>query len=130
MRRTTVDVSLPARSSGEQLEQLPKALLYGLVLAWVGIAGLPAVVLTFGALGPLTAVGTLLVLVGQVWLFTQVFMGNPVAALLILLVPLGGLVLAIQFVIDHWRIAKWPVLCQLVGLVLWVAGVTPGVTRY
>jgi hypothetical protein len=83
--------------------------------------GLPLVVLSFQA-GPVAVVGAILLLGSQVWLFTQIFAGNPAAALVVLLIPILGPALALQFIIDHWSIARWPLLCQVIGLPVWICG--------
>jgi hypothetical protein len=55
-------------------------------------------------------------------LFTQIFTGNPAVALVVLVAPVLGPLLALQFIIDHWSIARWPVLCQVIGLPVWICG--------
>jgi hypothetical protein len=84
--------------------------------------GLALVVLSVEA-GPVAVVGAILLLGSQVWLFTQIFAGNPVAALVVLLIPVLGFLLLVKFIIDHWSIARWPLLCQVIGLAVWIYGV-------
>ena len=69
--------------------------------------------------------GALVILVGHAWFITQIFTGNPTAALVVLLVPVVGELLAYKFVFDHWRIARWPILCQGVGTLLLLFGLAP-----
>ena len=38
------------------------------------------------------------------------------------LLPLLGPFLALRFIVDHFRIARWPLLCQLGGYVFWIGG--------
>jgi hypothetical protein len=35
-------------------------------------------------------------------------------------VPILGTIFVIQFIIDHWRLARWPVLSQLGGAALFL----------
>jgi hypothetical protein len=95
--------------------------LYGVALAGICLVGLPLVFFSFRA-GPVAGVGAILVLGSQVWLFTQIFTGSPAAALLVLLVPVLGSLLALKFIFDHWSIARWPMLCQVGGSVVWLVG--------
>jgi hypothetical protein len=96
---------------------------YILVAAWLCVGGLSQIVFSWLLGGPLAAGAALLVVAGQFWLFSLIFTGNPVAALVVLFIPIVGLCLAVQFVIDNWSIARWPALCQLGGLLLWLGAV-------
>jgi hypothetical protein len=110
------------RDSVEPLERPPVAVVYGLTVAWICLAGLPLFVLCFDYLGPVAAAGVLLLLASQVWLFTQIFSGNPMAGLIVLFIPFVGPALSLQFIIAHWAVARWPVLCQIAGLLLLLYG--------
>src|SRR5262249_6911290 len=89
-----------AAGPAEPLRPAPAVVVYGLAVAWVCLAGQPLVLLSFLHVGPVAGAGALLLVVGQVWLFTQIFVGNPFAALMVLLVPIVGPLLALQFIID------------------------------
>src|SRR5262245_157445 len=116
------EVSLPEAETVEPLQRTSTVLLYGLIVGWMCLAGLPLVVFASFYGGPVAGVGALFSFIGQVWLFTQVFAGNPTAALIILFIPIFGTILAIKFIIDYFAIARWPLLCQVAGTVLFVAG--------
>jgi hypothetical protein len=92
------------------------------------LMALPLVVLSF-LMGPVAGLAALLILGGQLWLFTQIFVGNPAAALVVLWVPVVGPWLAFRFLFDYWSLARWPMLCQVVGVVLWVLALIGGL-RY
>lgn len=102
------------------------AVLYGAMVAWTCFVALPllVVLLVFGYW--LASLGLALLVAGHLWLFTQVYVGNPVAALAILLVPILGPTLAEKFIEDHWNIACWPVIGQALGLALLIGGIASG----
>ena len=97
-------------------------MVYVLAVTWIVVGGLLGAFLSYKISGPVAAVAALLIVVGQAWLFSLIFKGNPGAALVVLLVPIVGLCLAIQFIVDQWSVARWPALCQIAGLVLWFGG--------
>jgi len=130
MRRQSADMeSCESRSvaitSQQQLRQVSAALLYGCILAGTGLVGLPLLLVSSTYGGPMAGTGALVILVGHAWFITQIFTGNPTAALVVLLVPVVGELLAYKFVFDHWRIARWPILCQGVGTLLLLFGLAP-----
>jgi hypothetical protein len=118
-----------APSSDEPLRQPRTLVVYALAVAGMCLVGLPFVLFSFFEVGPLAGAGALLMLGGQVWLFTQIFGGNPVAAFVVLLIPVLGSILAILFIIEHFRIAVWPVLCQVLGWLLWIGAAVSSLGR-
>jgi Domain of unknown function (DUF1922) len=133
MRRRTGEVGdediVSAVVSDEPLQQPHTLLIYGLAVGWMCFAGLPLLLVSIHAGGAAAAMGAVLWIAGNVWLFTQIFSGNPVAALVVLVIPIVGPFLAFQFIIDHFLIARWPLLCQVAGLFLWLAGVFGNMSR-
>jgi hypothetical protein len=122
--RSTEFVEVPslAITSQQRQRQLGAALLYGCVLAGIALAALPLLVILFIHGTPMALVGALLILAGHAWFFTQIFTGNPTAALVVLLVPVVGEFLAWKFIFDYWSIARWPLLCQCTGVLLLLLG--------
>ena len=108
------------------LLQPSSAVLYGAMVAWTCFVAGPVLVLLLLSANWLTAFGFAVVVVGHVWLFTQIYVGNPVAALVVLLIPIIGPTLAEKFIVDHWNIACWPVICQALGVALLVGGIAIG----
>src|SRR5262249_31388763 len=104
--------------SDEPLRQPHVIGIYIILVAILSLLGLPAVVFTQAYFGTTAAAGIFLMFVGHIWLFSQIFAGNPIAGL-VTLIPLIGAFLALQFIIDHFRIAWRPLLCELVGYVLY-----------
>ncbi len=125
-----VDIRLREPTSAEQLRKLPLAIIYGLLLAWMGVTSFGSLYGGFYYGGPIGGLGALLMAAGQIWLVTQIYTGNPVAAVIVALIPCVGLLLAIRFISDYWQIAKWPVLCYLIGLLLYLGGVAIGVSGH
>ena len=114
----------PPRSGGEEEplhRQSATWVVYAVAVVWICVGALPMLILSSMA-GPVAAVGASLVLGSQLWLFTQIFEGNPVVALVVLLIPILGFLLVLKFLLDHWTIARWPALCQVVGLILYIFG--------
>jgi hypothetical protein len=101
----------------EQVRLHPWA--FGLGIGWIFLSGFPLLVLTLNDGRALAALGMVLWLGGLFWLFTLIFMGNPVAAFLTL-VPVIGPFLIFRFLFDHWSIAKWPLLCHMTGVFLFL----------
>ena len=95
--------------------------VYAVAVVWICVGALPLLIVSSMA-GPVAAMGASLVLGSQLWLFTQIFEGNPVVALVVLLIPILGSLLVLKFLIDHWSIARWPALCQIVGFALCICG--------
>jgi hypothetical protein len=106
----------------DEVRPVPASIVYLLIFAWLSIGGLFSVWLSWVMGGPLAAGGALLVVAGQCWLFSLIYAGNPGAALVVLLMPIVGTLLAVQFIIDHWPLARWPALCQIGGSLLWLGG--------
>jgi hypothetical protein len=107
------------------LERTSGALLYAAIVAWLCVIGLPGLAILL-YMNWIAALGGLLVLAGHIWLITQVYVGNPTAALVILMVPILGSLLAWRFIFDYWSIARWPLACQLLGTVVMWAGIEMG----
>ncbi|MCI0682149.1 MAG: hypothetical protein L0Y71_08600 [Gemmataceae bacterium] len=102
------------------------AVLYAAVVAWTCLVAVPVLGVFLVYREWFAALGLVLVTAGHLWLFTQVYVGNPLAALLVLLVPILGTILALKFVKDHWRIACWPVSCQALGTALLIVATARG----
>lgn len=102
------------------------AVLYGALVTWTGLVAAPLLVVFLVHANLFVAFGFALAVTGHLWLFTQIYVGNPIAALIVLLVPIAGPILASKFIFDHWNIACWPVLFQMVGVALFVGGLANG----
>jgi hypothetical protein len=126
LKRWSIEKQPEPAAHDDSFTRTPGALIYALVVAWLLLAYVPIVLLSFANLHPLAGVGIVLLVTAQIWLFTLIFSGNPAAALVVLLVPVVGSVLALQFVLDHWRLARWPVVCQLAGFVAFFMGLSLG----
>jgi hypothetical protein len=94
--------------------------VYTLVVVGVCALAFFVAIVTFSAGGVVPTLGVVLLYGSQLWLFTLIYPGNPLAGLIVLFVPLVGSVMAIQFLIDHWSIARWPLFVQVAGFFLWL----------
>ena len=64
-----------------------------------------------------------MICVSQIWLFSLIYSGNPFAGLVLILVPIVGPMLALRFLYDHFSVALWPFLCEIIGSALLYYGV-------
>jgi hypothetical protein len=126
LKRYSIEKAPEPPAFDSALSRAPGAVVYALIVAWILFADLPLVYLAAVSWGPLAGLGVLLLLAGQIWLFTLIFAGNPLAGLIVLVVPILGTIFVIQFIIDHWRLARWPVLSQVGGAMLFVADLAIG----
>jgi len=102
------------------------AVLYGALVAGTCMVAVPVLVLLLVHGNLVATLGFASLVTGHLWLFTQVYVGNPAAALAILLVPILGPTLALKFIVEHWKISRWPLVCQVLGMALLIGGIASG----
>lgn len=110
--------ALQAEENDRLTLQIPKLVIYCLVVSSLLLTTLPLFLTLVYYQGVLAGLGLLLLVGGQLWLFTLIYVGNPLPAFVVLFVPILGFLLTLHFSVQHWRLACWPLLCQVVGLFL------------